>query len=160
MTHERDGPFTALEQIASRQSAEEQATRALAGARARLILGRDSKSAFFATLLLRLQPKSDWEVPTIATDGRSLDYNPEFVTGLSADELVGVLAHEVMHCALAHPARRGARDALLWNVAADLAINPLLRDAGMVLPNTRLMPGDGKFCELPAGSPPRSTTPS
>ena len=151
MTRERDGPFTALEQVAARQSAEEQATRALAGARARLILGRDSKSAFFATLVLRLQPRPDWDVPTIATDGRLLEYNPEFVTGLAPDELVGVLAHEVMHCALAHPVRRGGRDPMLWNIACDLAINPLLRDAGVVLPAGRLMPGEGKFRDLPTG---------
>ena len=29
-----------------------------------------------------------------------------------------------MHNALAHPFRRGHRDAVLWNVACDLAINP------------------------------------
>lgn len=146
-----DHTFSALETAAARQSTEEAALKALAGARARLILGRDAKSAFFATLVLRLSPEPSWEVDTIATDGRVLRYNPWFVTDLANDELVGVLAHEVMHCALAHPVRRGARDLTLWNIACDLAINPLLGHAGMVLPDCRLMPGEGQFADLPTG---------
>jgi predicted metal-dependent peptidase len=39
--------------------------------------------------------------PTNDTDGRRLVYNPAFVEKLTAAELEGVLAHEVMHCALA-----------------------------------------------------------
>ena len=53
---DRVGPFGNLEEAAAKQAAEEAAGRALAGARARLILGRDAKSAFFATLALRLIP--------------------------------------------------------------------------------------------------------
>jgi predicted metal-dependent peptidase len=87
----------------------------------------------------------------MATDGRELRYNPWFVTDLELDELVGVLAHEVMHCALAHPFRRGARDLILWNIACDLAINPILRDAKITLPESRLMPGEGTFADLQPG---------
>jgi predicted metal-dependent peptidase len=146
-----DGPFAALEEVAAHQAGEEQANRALAGARARLILGRDAKSAFFATLLLRLRPEPDWDMDTLATDGRVLRFHPPFVSALSPDELVGVLAHEVMHCALAHPARRAGRDPEKWNVACDLAINPLLVQAGIVLPSSRLMPGEGPYVGLEPG---------
>jgi predicted metal-dependent peptidase len=144
-------PFAALEQAASRQSLEQQAARVISGARVRLILGRDAKSAFFGTLVLRLRPEPSWEIDTLATDGRVLQYHPSFVTGLSPDELVGVLAHEVMHCALAHPARRGTRDLVQWNVACDLAINPLLIQAGIVLPASRLFPGEGSYAGLKPG---------
>ena len=137
----------------SRQPAGERgaSTTSPRGARARLVLGRDAESAFFATLVLRLTPLPSWEIDTIATDGRALQYHPPFVTGLSPDELVGVLAHEVMHCALAHPARRGSRDATRWNIACDLAINPLLLKAGVVLPLSRLMPGEGSYVGLDDG---------
>src|SRR3954470_15283837 len=141
----RDDPFDAFGRLAAGQAAAERAGRALAAARARLILGRDAKSAFFATLALRLAPRADPAVPTLATDGRELAYGPDFVDGLPADELLGVLAHEVMHCALAHPARRGRRDPRRWNVASDLATNPLLEAAGFVLPRGRLVPGAGPF---------------
>ena len=39
----------------------------------------------------------------MATDGVSLYYNPEFVDTLNSATLAGVLAHEVMHPALAAP---------------------------------------------------------
>ena len=55
----------------------------------------------------------------MATDGRRIVYNPAFVEKLSPAELEGVLAHEIMHCALAHHCRRGERDTQLWNQATD-----------------------------------------
>jgi predicted metal-dependent peptidase len=130
---------------------EERALRAVGAARGRLILGRGAASAFFATLVLRLTAGADESVPTAATDGRRLVVNPAFVLGLTADELVGVLAHEVMHCALAHHARRAGREPGRWNVACDLAINPLLEAVGLTLPRGRLLPGAGTYSDLPAG---------
>lgn len=144
-------PFAALEEAASRQAVADQAARALASARARLILGRDARSAFFATLALRLACAPDWGVETMATDGRVLAYRPPFVTGLGPDELVGVLAHEVLHNALGHPSRQGGREPGRWNVACDLAVNPLLVEAGFALPAGRLMPGEGAYHHLPPG---------
>ena len=44
-------PFAALEEAPARQAAGERAARALSAARARLVLGRDAKSAFFASLV-------------------------------------------------------------------------------------------------------------
>jgi hypothetical protein len=52
-------PFAALEHAAARQAAQEKAVLALAAARCRLVLGKDAKSAFFATLALRLLPRVD-----------------------------------------------------------------------------------------------------
>ena len=146
-----DNPFAVLETEVAKQTAEEEAAQRLATARAQLILGRDAKSAFFATLALRLTPEVDWSCETMATDGTRLCYHPEFVTGLSPDELLGVLVHEVLHNALAHPFRRGCRDGATWNVACDLAVNPILLDAGFVLPGSRLMPGEGRYGHLPVG---------
>jgi len=42
----------------------------------------------------------------MATDGVCLFYNPEFVAKLTPPELLGCLAHEVMHPALQHHTRR------------------------------------------------------
>jgi predicted metal-dependent peptidase len=103
------------------------------------VLGKDAKSCFFATLALRLLPGPDWGIDTLATDGRRLAYRPDFVTTLTPDELLGVVAHEVLHNALAHHARRDWREPRRWNVACDLAVNPLL-DAGFALPAGRPRP--------------------
>ncbi|MFO0929400.1 MAG: VWA-like domain-containing protein [Gemmataceae bacterium] len=146
-----DDPFAALEQAAARQSAQEAALKALAQARCRLVLGKDARSAFFATLALRLTPEVDWSLETMATDGRRLFLNPGFVRNLPGDELLGVVAHEVLHNALGHHARRGCRDRKRWNVACDLAVNPLLLDGGFTLPGSRLMPGEGEYRDIPRG---------
>ncbi len=98
---------------------------------------------FFGTLLFRLGGKASRSVATMATDGVSLFYNPEFVDTLNAAELAGVLAHEVMHPALQHHTRRGDRDHTRWNVACDYAINPILLDAGLTLPKDVLI--DNRF---------------
>jgi len=93
---------------------------------------------FFATLCLRLRLVSAG-VPTMATNGRVIYYNPAFVDSLTPEELQGVLAHEVLHCALAHHCRRGKRHARLWNKAADYAINPIVLKNGMALPSDALI---------------------
>src|SRR3954452_13115257 len=94
---------------------------------------------FFGTLLFRLGAKPSGSVATMATDGVSLFYNPDFVETLNAAELAGVLAHEVMHPALQHHTRRADRDRERWNIACDYAINPLLLDAGLTLPKDVLI---------------------
>lgn len=101
-------------------------------ARARSVLIMDQP--FFGVLASGLRVERADECETMATDGRHLFYADSFVAGLSDAELRGVVAHEVMHCALGHFARRDNRDMRQWNVACDLAINPELIKSGFVLP--------------------------
>lgn len=103
---------------------------------------------FFAVLATRIEIVITDRVPTMAVDGRRLFANPGFVAGLSDPELIGVFAHEVMHCAYGHFARRDGRPIDRWNVAADHAINPGLRAAGYVLPRGAL--SDRRFVNLSA----------
>src|SRR5882724_9127319 len=67
----------------------------------------------------------------------------DFVETLNAATLAGTLAHEVMHPALHHHVRRSGRDPKRWNMACDFAINPLLIDAGLNLPEGVLL--DNRF---------------
>lgn len=81
---------------------------------------------FFGVLLLQLKKVDATEmegIDTMATDGRHLYYHRPFVDSLKKDELVFVLAHEVMHNALEHHIRRQSRQPGRWNKAADYAIN-------------------------------------
>jgi len=99
---------------------------------------------FFGFLLMsKLQFVKRDEIPTMATDGRKVYYNSAFVDSLPMKQLVGVLAHEVMHLALCHHTRRNAREMTKWNVACDFAINPLLKTSGFELPSGIL--DDPKF---------------
>ena len=98
---------------------------------------------FFGSLLFRLKDRECRSIQTMATDGLSLYYNPDFVETLNATTLAGTLAHEVMHPALHHHVRRSGRDPKRWNMACDYAINPLLVDAGLKLPEGVLL--DNRF---------------
>jgi predicted metal-dependent peptidase len=105
--------------------------RKLTKARSELVLDQP----FFGTLLLRLKVEENAaETETLATDGKKLQYNPEYVDRLSLEELKAGLAHTIMHVALLHHTRRGARDPQLWNIAGDFAVNPILLGAGFKLP--------------------------
>jgi len=115
----------------------------LTRARVQLIL----MQPFFGTLSLRLK-LIPGDLPTMATDGSRIVYNPAFVDQLKPAELEGTLAHEVMHCALGHQCRRGERDPRIWNEAADLAINPILIGNGFTLPAGALV--DPAFANLSA----------
>jgi predicted metal-dependent peptidase len=82
--------------------------------------------------------KESEQVPTMATNGETILYNPTFVKALTDDELQGVLCHEVLHAALLHCSRIKERDKFLWNAACDFAINPLLLHSGFKLPKGAL----------------------
>ncbi len=96
------------------------------------------RSPFFATLALYARFVASVNVPTAATDGLDVFYNPEFMATLPADHLDGVLLHEVLHAALQHVGRRGARNPERWNVAADVVVNGLIANNGLSLPEGAL----------------------
>jgi predicted metal-dependent peptidase len=73
------------------------------------------------------------------TDGTVLAYSAEFVDTLTDAELTGVMAHEVLHCALRHMYRTGGRDMQEWNIAADYVINQELIAHGFTLPKGALI---------------------
>jgi predicted metal-dependent peptidase len=110
--------------------------RRLVAARAVLVLDHP----FFGALSLRMNIEEEVKgrTRTMATDGRSIFYHKDYVQGCTDQELVGLFAHEVMHPAMQHHTRRGNRDPQLWNEAADYAINPILAEAGFVLPGAPL----------------------
>lgn len=142
-------PFALLEEAAQKQVAGNALLDRIGKARRKLVFDSNADAAFWATLALRLKVSADWSIDTLATDGTRLICNPEYIAKLPDDQVIGVIAHEVSHCANAHHARIGERDPALANVACDLAINPLLENAGFKLPPGRLMPGEGPYKKIP-----------
>jgi predicted metal-dependent peptidase len=110
------------------------ATELVSAARRGLVLDHP----FFGVLSLKLDLVESRKVKTFCTDGRKLLFNPEYVANLNRYETLGVVAHEVLHCANGHVWRRGSRDPKVWNQACDYAINPIVLDAGMMLPEGAL----------------------
>lgn len=112
----------------------------LSAARTRLILDKP----FLGALVLRLplvKASAAW-CPTTATDARTLFYNADYIDSLSADQTQFVLAHEALHCALSHFVRREHRSKKRWDVACDLAINPILVNDGLTAPPNALYLSD------------------
>ena len=93
---------------------------------------------FFGTILCPLPLKESKKIPTLATDGKSIFYNEEYLEKLEPDEVMGCLLHEVLHPAFFHISRKGSRDHKLWNIACDYAINPILLNEGVKLPEGAL----------------------
>lgn len=82
---------------------------------------------FFGTLVMQLplQEENTW-CQTAAVDGRWIYWNRKFFEGLSLDETIFVLSHEVMHVVYDHFGRRSHRDPGYWNMAGDYVINAML----------------------------------
>lgn len=102
----------------------------LAAARTRLILDKP----FLGALVMRLplvEADPSW-CQTTATDARILYFNEQYIATLTVPETQFALAHEALHCALSHFARRLHRDKNRWDIACDLAINPLLIAEGLI----------------------------
>ncbi|MCW5624711.1 MAG: hypothetical protein KIT73_08360 [Burkholderiales bacterium] len=100
-------------------------------ARTRLVLDRPFLGALALHLDLRVAGDG---VATLATDGRAVFCNPDWVDATSIDDLRFWLAHETLHCALGHPFRRGHRVRRRWDVACDHAVNLMLAEDGWTLP--------------------------
>ena len=121
---------------------EEKAEILMRETQLRLLLTSDKRRVFFAALAMRLTPSPSWAIPTAGVNGVEIIYNPKWWCELQIDAFRdAVLAHEIFHAALLHHLRRQERDHSLWNIAADLADNDALLEAGYVLPEYALVPG-------------------
>ena len=90
---------------------------------------------FFGTLALFADLRMTDDVATAGTDGEVVWFNPGFVERQDAPRLCGLVVHELLHAALQHGLRRRERDPLLWNIAADIVVNGMVRkDTSYLLP--------------------------
>jgi predicted metal-dependent peptidase len=104
----------------------------LGAARTRLIL----EKPFIGALVMHLPlvaADASW-CESVATDARALYYNPDYIASLTLAETQFVLAHEALHCALGHFARRNHRTRRRWDIATDHAVNLLLLEEGLKPP--------------------------
>lgn len=103
---------------------------------------------FFGTLALHLRLKETPGIGTAATDGRYYFYEPSFIEKLDDQELNFLTAHETLHPALGHLWRRGSRDSVIWNHAADYCINGMIKESDPTGKDFKMIKGglyDKKF---------------
>ena len=122
-----------------------------------------AKTVFFGVILyqqcklLVLEEGEKWrgmEVPTACTDGKHIVLSLPFFSGMTLEERVFVMAHEVVHAMAGHPKRAkyyqlnglcGRKfSPELYNIAADAVINRCLIDDGI-----GKMPEDGIIFHRP-----------
>ena len=89
---------------------------------------------------LELIPTRDFRLPTAACDGKHIFFDIDFLSTLSADDRVFILAHEIWHAILCHMIRCENRDRELWNIAVDMEVNQLLKNDGLLVPKTAILP--------------------
>ena len=101
----------------------------LSAARTRLVIERP----FIGALVMHLPLKAAaarW-CSTVASDARTVYFNPAYVEQLDFAHAQFVLAHVALHCALGHFSRRAHRVRHRWDIACDHAVNLLLIDDGL-----------------------------
>ncbi len=105
----------------------------------RLMVDKQKKGwGFYASILFKMPMIAKDDVQTMATDGKSIFYNPEWSNNLTDEEMDFVRCHEGMHRVLRHHLRLKGRNSELWNIATDYAINSILKKSGMTMPKDGL----------------------
>jgi|TARA_R100000084_G_scaffold36899_2_gene14798 predicted metal-dependent peptidase len=90
-----------------------------------------SKHSGWATIVIPLNLVKTDEVEVMATNGKSIFYNPTAIEKWfeengrrkGQDFIQTVILHEVLHVGWQHCFRKGNREHELWNIATDLVIN-------------------------------------
>lgn len=111
---------------------DEEVRRKITRARAQLIMHK----SFWGYLACYLEPVEDRNllIKTAGVDGKYLYYDPDYIRELDMEYLQGLIGHEVYHAGFGHIWRRGARDPIRWNIAADIVANTHLLAEGFKLP--------------------------
>jgi predicted metal-dependent peptidase len=89
---------------------------------------------YFGGFCARMQWLLSRMIPTAGTNGNKTWLNPDFVDSISDKELYGLVVHEIGHPALGHHLRRGIRQHMRWNAAADYVLNGILNAENIPLP--------------------------
>jgi len=84
-----------------------------------------ARTVFFASVIYGAEIEETDRVPTAATNGRNIMFNPEYILSEEA-HAEGIMLHETLHCVLDHVKRGRGLIPLIWNVACDFSINPLV----------------------------------
>ncbi len=92
------------------------------------------KHPYFGMLASRLKQEPKEEISAYASNGVRFLYNESFIQRRSIDELMFILTNCVMHHVLSHQQRRLNRKGNLWQLATDFAINNILHQNGMPIP--------------------------
>ena len=89
----------------------------------------------FGTIASKLELISNDDIQAFKSDGIKVEYNSDYLQKLSISEMEFIFANGAMHASLAHESRRLDRSGWLWQMSTDMAINDMLVENGMDLPD-------------------------
>ena len=89
---------------------------------------------YFGTLASKLELVLNEDIQAFKSDGKKLEYSSTFLENADVSEIEFVLANGAMHTSLAHENRQNNRAGWLWQMATDMAINDMLVENGLTLP--------------------------
>ena len=89
---------------------------------------------YFGTLASKLELVLNDDIQAFKSDGKKLEYSSDFLLHAELSELEFVLANGAMHSVLAHDKRKHNRSGWLWQMATDIAINDMLIENGLNMP--------------------------
>ncbi len=108
-----------------------------------------TKYPFFGSLLSKTNiikadgKYDDVPIKTMFTEGLNIYYFSSFINKLSVRDVAWAFTHELLHIINKHPSREKNRQHMVWAIACDYAINPILFDEFNHLLDGALY--DGKF---------------
>ena len=103
---------------------------------------------YFGSIASTLKPTLNEDLKTFLSTSTKFEYNDDFINSLSDDELGFTLTNAAMHQAFLHESRVDGRMQWLWVLATDYAINCLLVNNGLELPDG--MNYDERFDDMSA----------
>lgn len=106
------------------------------------------KSPFFSYILLHMKMTLDKDNRYLPPDNQTMGvdangnlyWSEKFVKECTERELMGVVAHEVLHVALLHMERGEGKDREIFNIANDLVVNDVLQCDDFILPKCGMLP--------------------
>lgn len=90
---------------------------------------------YFGSIAAMQKPKLNEDIQTFASSPEYFEYNDDYIECLDDDELSFLLTNSAMHQALGYTLRQEGRMEWLWVMAQDYAINSLLVNNGLKLPD-------------------------
>lgn len=116
-----------------REEITDELTRGLDKVQGQVFIGK--AAAFLGSLMGGSEVIWTRDIPTAATDGINIWWNPDFFMQASLTLNKAVLVHELWHIARLHRLRQGPRDNDDWNIACDYVVNADMLQDGFVFEN-------------------------
>lgn len=86
---------------------------------------------FFGSVAANVEYQEIEDTGTIKNDGSTIFYDPRYMSTLSDNDQLFLLAHELCHIAFEHKERGVGKDPTVWMSATDAVINQMLKRDGL-----------------------------